>query len=150
MTGPTRCGTWRSWTDSSGDPALLPAGAERIDASGLVAAPGFCDLHAHLREPGDEGAETIASGAQAAARGGFTTVCAMPNTEPPLDERARIGWVVERARDAACRVRVIGAVSVGRAGEALAELGAMAEAGRGRLLRRWRCRSLAAPRSHGA
>ena len=111
------------------DPALLPAGAERVDASGLVAAPGFCDLHTHLREPGDEAAETIASGARAAAHGGFTTVCAMPNTEPPLDEQARIGWVVERARDAACRVRVIGAVSVGRAGESLAELASMAGAG---------------------
>ena len=109
------------------DPALLPTGAERIDATGLVAGPGFCDLHAHLREPGDEAAETIASGAQAAAHGGFTSVCAMPNTEPPVDERQRIGWVVERARNAACRVRVIGAVSVGRAGEALAELGSMAE-----------------------
>jgi dihydroorotase len=111
------------------DPALLPAGAERIEAAGLVAAPGFCDLHAHLREPGDESAETIASGAQAAAHGGFTTVCAMPNTEPPLDERARIGWVVERAREAACRVRVIGSVSVGRAGESLADLASMADAG---------------------
>ena len=111
------------------DPALLPAGAERIDAGGLVAAPGFCDLHAHLREPGDEAAETISSGARAAAHGGFTTVCAMPNTQPPIDERPRIGWVVERARDAACRVRVIGAVSVGRAGESLAKLASMAEAG---------------------
>ena len=111
------------------EPALLPAGAERLDAAGLVAAPGFCDLHAHLREPGDEGAETIASGAQAAAHGGFTTVCAMPNTEPPLDEGARIGWVVERARDAACRVRVVGSVSLGRAGEELADLASMAEAG---------------------
>lgn len=111
------------------DPALLPADTERIDATGLVAAPGFCDLHTHLREPGGEAVETIASGARAAAHGGFTSVCAMPNTEPPLDERARIGWVVERARDAASRVRVIGSVSVGRAGESLAELAAMAEAG---------------------
>jgi dihydroorotase len=112
-----------------GDPALLPPGAERIDASGLVAAPGFCDLHTHLREPGDEGAETIGSGARAAARGGFTTVCAMPNTEPPLDEPARISWVRDRARDAACRVRVVGAVSADRHGESLADLAAMAEAG---------------------
>jgi dihydroorotase len=111
------------------DPALLPAGAERIEASGLVAAPGFCDLHAHLREPGDEAAETIASGAEAAAHGGFTSVCAMPNTEPPLDEPARIGWVVQQAREAACRVRVIGSLSLGRAGEALADLASMAEAG---------------------
>jgi dihydroorotase len=111
------------------DPSLLLAGTERIDAAGLVAAPGFCDLHTHLREPGDEGAETIASGTRAAAHGGFTTVCAMPNTDPPLDERARIGWVVDRAHEAACRVRAIGAVSVGRAGESLAELASMAEAG---------------------
>lgn len=111
------------------DPAAVPAGAERIDAAGLVASPGFCDLHAHLREPGAEGAETIASGAAAAAHGGFTTVCAMPNTDPPLDEPARIGWVLERGRDAACRVRVIGAVTRARAGETLADMAAMAEAG---------------------
>jgi len=111
------------------DPALLPADAERIDASGLVATPGFCDLHTHLREPGDEAVETIASGARAAAHGGFTTVCAMPNTEPPLDEPARIRWVHGRGREAACRVRVIGAVTVGRAGETLAELAAMANEG---------------------
>ncbi|MGQ0609084.1 MAG: amidohydrolase family protein, partial [Chloroflexota bacterium] len=111
------------------DPASLPPGAERIDAAGLVAAPGFCDLHAHLREPGGDGAETILSGARAAARGGYTTVCAMPNTDPPLDEPARLGWVVERAREAASRVRVVGAVTAGREGEALAELGAMVDAG---------------------
>ena len=110
-------------------PAAVPPGAERIEADGLIAAPGFCDLHTHLREPGAEGAETIASGAAAAAHGGFTTVCAMPNTDPPLDEPARVGWVLERAREAACRVRVIGAVTRGRAGEVLADLGAMAEAG---------------------
>ncbi|MEO7296787.1 MAG: dihydroorotase [Candidatus Limnocylindria bacterium] len=111
------------------DPLRMPDGAERFEAKGLIAAPGFCDLHTHLREPGGEGAETIASGARAAARGGFTTVCAMPNTEPPIDEPARVAWVIERGRDAACRVRVIGAVSVRRGGEDLAELGAMAEAG---------------------
>ena len=111
------------------DPAALPPGVERIDGNGLVVAPGFCDLHTHLREPGGGGAETIASGARAAARGGFTTVCAMPNTDPPLDEPARVGWVLERAREASCRVRVIGAVTIGRRGEALADLGAMADAG---------------------
>jgi dihydroorotase len=111
------------------DPRAVPAGAERVDATGLVAAPGLCDLHAHLREPGAEAAETIASGSRAAARGGFTTVCAMPNTDPPLDEPARIAWVLERGREAACRVRAIGAVSRARRGEELAELGAMADAG---------------------
>ncbi|MGH2379601.1 MAG: amidohydrolase family protein, partial [Candidatus Limnocylindria bacterium] len=111
------------------EPSSLPPGVERIDADGLVAAPGFCDLHTHLREPGSDGAETILSGARAAARGGYTTICAMPNTDPPLDEPARLGWAVERARDAACRVRVIGAVTAGRKGEALAELGAMVAVG---------------------
>jgi dihydroorotase len=111
------------------DPTSLPPGAERIDAGGLVVTPGFCDLHTHLREPGHPGAETIASGARAAARGGFTTVCAMPNTDPPLDAPARVAWVIDLARGAACRVRVIGAVTAGRAGEALADLGAMADSG---------------------
>lgn len=111
------------------EPGRVPPGAERIDASGLVAAPGFCDLHAHLREPGDDGAETIRSGARAAARGGYTTICAMPNTDPPLDDPARLRWVEERGQDAACRVRTIGAVTRGRSGETLAELGAMARAG---------------------
>ncbi len=111
------------------DPATVSDLVERIDGRGLVAAPGFCDLHTHLREPGDEAVETIASGSRAAARGGFTTVCAMPNTEPPLDEPARIAWVLGRAEDASCRVRVIGAVTIGRQGQALADLAAMADAG---------------------
>lgn len=111
------------------DPRHVPDGAERIDGRGLVATPGFCDLHAHLREPGGEASETIESGTRAAAAGGFTTVCAMPNTEPALDDVARIGWVVAQARDAACRVRVIGSVTVGRDGQRLAELGALADAG---------------------
>jgi dihydroorotase len=110
-------------------PAALPADVERIDAAGMVAAPGFCDLHTHLREPGDEGAESIESGARAAARGGYTTVCAMPNTDPALDRAAMIGWVHDRAREAACRVRVIGSVSLDRAGDSLAELTSMADAG---------------------
>ena len=111
------------------DPAALPPGAQRLDGTGLVAAPGFCDLHTHLREPGADGAETIASGARAAARGGFTTVCAMPNTDPPLDTPARLAWVLERGRQAACRVRVIGAVTTGRQGKTLAALVEMADAG---------------------
>jgi dihydroorotase len=104
-------------------------GTPRLDASGLVAVPGLCDLHAHLREPGGEGAETIESGARAAAHGGYTTVCAMPNTEPPLDEEARVAWVQQRAADAACRVRVVAAVTRGRAGETLTDAGALAALG---------------------
>jgi dihydroorotase len=101
-------------------------GAPRIDGEGLVAAPGFCDLHTHLREPGGDGIESIESGARAAARGGFTTVCAMPNTDPPLDTAAA---VASTSRDAACRVRVIGAATRGRAGEQPADLADMARAG---------------------
>lgn len=111
------------------DPALLPDRAPRIEAPGLIAAPGFCDLHAHLREPGDEAAETIESGARAAAHGGFTSVCVMPNTDPPLDEPARIAWAAARSREAACRVRVIGAVTRGRGGDTLTDLAELADAG---------------------
>ena len=101
--------------------------AERIDGRGLVLAPGLCDLHAHLREPGGEAAETVASGARAAARGGFTTICAMPNTEPPLDSAAAVAH--GSSADGACRVRVIGAATIGRSGEEPADLASMAEAG---------------------
>lgn len=111
------------------DPLQLPGDALRVAADGLVVAPGFCDLHVHLREPDGEGAETIASGARAAARGGFTTICAMPNTTPPLDDPALLSDLVGRAAGAAARVRFIGAVTRGRAGEALADLEALAAAG---------------------
>ena len=103
--------------------AGVPEGIPRLDGHGLVVAPGFCDLHAHLREPGMEGAESIASGSRAAAHGGFTTVCAMPNTDPPLDEAARVAWIVSLARDASARVRVVAAVTHGRVGEALTDVG---------------------------
>jgi dihydroorotase len=106
-----------------------PSDAARIDGSGLVAAPAFCDLHTHLRQPGGEAAETIASGTRAAAHGGYATVCAMPNTEPPLDEPARVAWVQSCAADAAARVRVVAAATVGRAGEQLTALGELAAMG---------------------
>jgi dihydroorotase len=107
-----------------------PQGERTIDASGLVVCPGFIDLHTHLREPGFEYKETIESGTRAAARGGFTTVCAMPNTDPPLDSKASVDYVLARAREAGVvRVLPIGCVTKGRAGKLLAELGELAEAG---------------------
>jgi dihydroorotase len=105
----------------------VPEWSERIDADGLVVAPGLCDLHAHLRTPGDPAVETVLSGSRAAARGGYTTICAMPNTDPPLDSPAAM--VVRDSAAAACRVWVVGAASLGRSGAEPADLAAMAAAG---------------------
>jgi len=103
---------------------------DSIDASGLVVCPGFVDIHTHLRQPGFEHKETIASGTLAAARGGFTTVCAMPNTEPAADSAAAIEFVLRTAQaEGAVRVLPIGCVTKGRAGKELAELAELAEAG---------------------
>jgi dihydroorotase len=111
-------------------PGLHAHGAEEVDARGLVVAPGFIDLHTHLRDPGLEYKEDIASGTGAAAAGGFTTVCAMPNTRPAMDNRATVEYVLRRAGEqAVVRVLPIGAVSKERAGRALAELGDLADAG---------------------
>jgi dihydroorotase len=107
---------------------LAPFEVPRVDAFGLVAAPGFCDLHTHLRTPGGAGAETLESGSRAAAHGGFTTVCAMPNTDPPLDDPWRIRGLVAAAAGAAARVRVIAAATRERAGETLTDHGALADA----------------------
>ncbi|MCL5256512.1 MAG: dihydroorotase [Chloroflexi bacterium] len=105
-------------------------GAIEIDASGLVACPGFIDLHCHLREPGYEDKETIASGTAAAARGGFTVVCCMPNTNPPIDRKAVVDLLAERAAaDAQVSVLPFGTVTSGRSGAELSELGELAAAG---------------------
>ena len=102
-------------------------GAERYDADGLIALPGLVDLHTHLREPGRDDAETVASGTAAAALGGFTAVHAMANTDPVADTAGVVEQVWRLGRDAGhCDVRPVGAVSVGLAGSQLAELGAMA------------------------
>ena len=104
--------------------------AQIIDAAGLVVCPGFIDLHCHLREPGFEYKETIATGTLAAARGGFTTVCAMPNTNPVMDTRATVEFVLNKARDeGVVRVLPIGAVTKGSSGAELAEMAELADAG---------------------
>ncbi|MEO8577258.1 MAG: dihydroorotase [Gemmatimonadales bacterium] len=104
--------------------------AEVVDCSGLVVSPGFIDVHCHLREPGREDVETIETGARAAAAGGFTAVCAMPNTDPVTDNQAAVGFIIRQAQRAnASRVHVIGAISVGQKGETLAEMGEMVAAG---------------------
>ena len=105
-------------------------GAEVFDASGLIVAPGFIDMHAHLREPGQENSETIETGTKAAARGGFTAVCCMPNTKPVNDNASITRFIVDRAKaHGHVRVWPIGAASVGSKGEAIAEIAAMREAG---------------------
>lgn len=101
-----------------------------LHAAGMIVSPGFIDLHCHLREPGFEDKETIATGTRAAARGGFTTICCMPNTEPPIDTRATVEFIQKKAAaEGAVRVLPIGCITKGRRGEAMVEMGELAEAG---------------------
>src|SRR5450432_171763 len=108
----------------------LDAGVRMVDARGCWVVPGLIDLHTHLREPGQEYKEDIATGTRAAAAGGFTAVCAMPNTTPPNDSRAVTELIINRAREAGVvRVYPVGAITKGLAGEQLAEMGELKEAG---------------------
>jgi len=106
-----------------------PRGASVLDAGGCVVAPGLVDLHTHLRQPGREESETVETGARAASLGGFTAVVAMPNTEPAIDSAEAVRNVLELGAKATAEVAVAGAITVGRAGERLAPMGEMAEAG---------------------
>jgi len=115
---------------TSAGSAQSQSGLEVFDASGLIVAPGFIDIHVHLREPGQENSETIETGTRSAARGGFTAVCCMPNTKPVNDNASVTHFIIDRARAAGgVRVWPIGAASVGSKGEAIAEIAAMREAG---------------------
>jgi dihydroorotase len=113
-----------------GGASAAPEGADVVECNGCIVSPGFIDVHCHLREPGREDVETIATGARAAAAGGFTAVCAMPNTAPVTDNQAAVGFIIRQANTArAARVYPIGAISVGQKGESLAEFGEMVGAG---------------------
>jgi len=110
-------------------PRIRVAGARVIDASGLVVAPGFIDMHVHLREPGQEDKETIETGSRAAAKGGFTTICCMPNTVPPNDNAVMTRFIQDKARNAAVNVLPIAALTRGLEGEQLTEMADLVSAG---------------------
>src|SRR5438552_717764 len=130
---PEFAGLWRPPDVVIGDGKVaavgthLGADADRvIDATGKYVTPGLIDIHVHFREPGDEEEETIASGSAAAVAGGFTTVCCMPNTKPALDNEGMIEFVLREAeRVGLCNVFPVGAITKGREGKELAEIGSM-------------------------
>jgi dihydroorotase len=112
-----------------GDRVDAPRGAQRLDASGCWVTPGLVDLHAHLRQPGMEEAETVESGARAAALGGYTAVVAMPNTDPPIDSAGVAKEVLSLGQGTCCEVRPAGAITAGRKGEQLAPMAELAALG---------------------
>ena len=103
--------------------------AKVFDAKGKIVTHGFCDLHVHFREPGREDKETISSGAKAAIIGGFTEVCTMPNTNPPIDSPESIRFILDKAKNLPLRIHPIGAISIGQKGQELTELGTMVNEG---------------------
>ena len=106
-----------------------PADAKFIDCEGLILTHGFCDLHVHFREPGDEDKETLKSGSMAALSGGFTRVCTMPNTNPPIDSPESVRFIIEKSTDYPIHIHPIGAVTKGQKGKEISEMGLMNQAG---------------------
>ena len=106
-----------------------PKNSTTIDCQDLIITHGFCDIHAHFREPGREDKETLATGAKAALAGGFTRVCVMPNTDPPLDDPESIRFIVEKAAETPVHIHPIGAISKGQKGSEITEMGAMKSEG---------------------
>ena len=107
----------------------VPSGAEIIDCTDLIITHGFCDIHAHFREPGREDKETLQTGARAALAGGFTRVCVMPNTNPPLDDPESIRFIVEKAEETPIYIHPIGAITKGQKGKEITEMDAMKSEG---------------------
>ncbi len=115
---------------SAQEATRLPESCFLVDASGMVVTPGFVDLHCHLRQPGFEEKETIATGTRAAARGGFTTICCMPNTDPPIDTGDTVKYVrALAAMEGVVKVLPVGCITKGRAGNELADLGELSAPG---------------------
>lgn len=107
----------------------IPSDAEIVDCTNLIVTHGFCDIHAHFREPGREDKETLKTGARAALAGGFTRVCVMPNTNPPIDDPESIRFIIEKAEKTPIHIHPIGAVTKGQKGKEITEMGAMKEEG---------------------
>jgi len=110
------------WTQDASDIRI-------VDGTGKTVVPGFFDMHVHLREPGREDEETIASGCRAAAAGGFTEIACMPNTQPPIDNRSQVEFILERASDGPVQVHPVACITRAQAGEELTEMGELVQAG---------------------